>query len=127
MQTGFTGNMTIGGTALANIATVQVPFGTVKTVDFVAVNQSDNIMRRIPTVIDPGEITFTSLYDKTDYLALVAVKGAVASYVVTTPTGSNLQTFSLQGILTKCDVEMSAENLMEVKGTVAVAGPITIS
>jgi len=108
---------------------IQVPFGDVSIVDASHMAMSSRNRLKITGLTDQGNLSWEAIFKKSDYLRLVALKGAAKTWIITAPdtgeTGGGL-TWTCTAILTKCEMSMENEGLVKYKAEAAVSGDITM-
>lgn len=77
-------------------------------------NQGNRYKRKVPALIELGDVSFTLLYIKADYARCVALQGVSKTYVVTYPDSS---THTMTLSLSKCEMEVTADGIQEIKCT----------
>jgi hypothetical protein len=123
---GIGATVSVGGTLLVNPTKVTIPWGDVGFEKYSTLNQSDKLYRKIPTMVDPGKVSGEMIYSSADLATLTAVRGTLASIVITT-SDSTPKTYTFQGIVTKAEPEMSPDKIVMCKWDCEVAGPVTLS
>lgn len=132
---GFTATLTVGdGSASAQQAfkfpiTIDVPSGTVGKVDVSYLGMSTRDRLFVSGLFDNGECAFEMLYDKADYLRLVALKAVTKTWVITFPddTTGSPPTFAIFGFLTKFPMKFEMENVPHIACAIQISGPIVIA
>ena len=104
------------------ISTPAVEWGEVETTTL----QSPTTTRtHIPTLQDPGKITFECQYSDTTWILLASVDGVVLPWRVSSPEAED-QTFTFDGHLSKYGADFEIDTLAKVKCETRVDGPITV-
>lgn len=118
--------ISIGGTALTNPVTIDLPFGTVNHENYMTTTQTDNYVRKMVTSVDPGQGSFEFLYSHADYAVVAGVRGTSTTIVVVT-TDTSPKTYTFTGIIKDAKTSMAPDKIVRTTVNFEVAGPIVES
>lgn len=131
--------------AVDSVKMVSIPAGDVAAIDATHMGLTTPYKVKTAGLIDPGKMTFESIYSKASYNQLIALLGkggygtpsipATAPFVqwrVSSPDedgsgAGTAQTFTFAGFLDKLETHAETEALMVIKGEVTISGPITVA
>lgn len=133
-------------TAVSETTTITIPAMEVTSVEtsHLGISASAPYKTFTPGLIDAGVLAFECNYSSTVYSALHGLRGKLKATTIIPPTGGDVrwrvtapdedgsgsgtaQTFTWNGFLTKCEVNVGVEDVMKIKGEVKLSGAPTIA
>ena len=113
-------------TALAQVLNIGGPGMTKDTIDTTALDTADGYRTFIGGFKNPGTLTFTANFEKTQYNTL---KGqfegdTLVNYKLTTPDGS---TFEFIGLVTEMPLTVPTDDKITMDVTIQISGTVTFT
>jgi hypothetical protein len=114
-----------------DLVNLQVPEAEFGTTDSKLLNQSsDKTIRKLVTMMDPGEFTFQYEFSAVKKARLDALKGVAKSYKITLLSDGATATYvvTAPGILRSNKMDQTEPDVIQMAtATVVVTGPVVVS